>query len=248
MIAIETTCRTCGRTFTPTPDDIRRGLWRRCPPCRDGPPLEPVVIHMPADAADQADEPDERTPSMKTFQERYDANPFKGKGLDAQYLLQLETNYNAHGISANSWPDAQTVEGSGAWVAVYPRPTRQDSPDLTPVLVERRQAQWDAAEVKFLSSLEAHVELRKKREARQTAEQATRDAERAAYDAHNLDELTVKLRRGFMTIPGSTEEEFQRALPDLLLKARTRAALDGVRETKSPISLSEIWNGDLGAA
>ncbi len=35
MIAVETTCIRCGRTFTPTPEDIRRGLWRVCPSCRE---------------------------------------------------------------------------------------------------------------------------------------------------------------------------------------------------------------------
>jgi hypothetical protein len=35
MTTIETTCRRCGRTFTPTAQDIRAGLWRACPPCRD---------------------------------------------------------------------------------------------------------------------------------------------------------------------------------------------------------------------
>lgn len=36
-IAIEAVCRQCGRVYLPSPDDIRRGAWRLCPPCRDGP-------------------------------------------------------------------------------------------------------------------------------------------------------------------------------------------------------------------
>lgn len=36
-ITIATTCRQCGRTFTPAPEDIKEGTWRLCPPCRDGP-------------------------------------------------------------------------------------------------------------------------------------------------------------------------------------------------------------------
>lgn len=36
-IIIDVTCRQCGRTFTPSPADIRAGSWRVCPPCRDGP-------------------------------------------------------------------------------------------------------------------------------------------------------------------------------------------------------------------
>ncbi len=32
---VETTCRHCGRVFQPTAQDIRKGLWRVCPPCRE---------------------------------------------------------------------------------------------------------------------------------------------------------------------------------------------------------------------
>ncbi len=36
-IIIETACRACGETFTLSSADIRRGVWRVCPPCRDDP-------------------------------------------------------------------------------------------------------------------------------------------------------------------------------------------------------------------
>lgn len=36
-MTLEATCTRCGKPVTPTPEDIRRGRWRRCPPCRDGP-------------------------------------------------------------------------------------------------------------------------------------------------------------------------------------------------------------------
>lgn len=36
-LGLEIVCRSCGQPFTPTPADFRRGLWRVCPPCRDGP-------------------------------------------------------------------------------------------------------------------------------------------------------------------------------------------------------------------
>ncbi len=44
-IDIETTCLTCGCVFTPSPQDIRRGVWRLCPPCRDGPDDEGTGSH-----------------------------------------------------------------------------------------------------------------------------------------------------------------------------------------------------------
>ncbi len=34
-IIIETTCRACGETFTPSSADIRRGVWRTCQPNHD---------------------------------------------------------------------------------------------------------------------------------------------------------------------------------------------------------------------
>ncbi len=37
MIQIETRCTTCGHAFTPAPDAFRRGTWRTCTRCRDGP-------------------------------------------------------------------------------------------------------------------------------------------------------------------------------------------------------------------
>jgi len=35
-LLIELTCRLCGRPYTPTADDIRRGptIYHRCPSCR----------------------------------------------------------------------------------------------------------------------------------------------------------------------------------------------------------------------
>ena len=37
MIEIEATCTRCGADFTPAPDAYRRGDWRTCTRCRDGP-------------------------------------------------------------------------------------------------------------------------------------------------------------------------------------------------------------------
>lgn len=37
MIEIEVSCRACREIFVPSSADIRRGVWRTCPPCRDGP-------------------------------------------------------------------------------------------------------------------------------------------------------------------------------------------------------------------
>ncbi len=45
MITIQTTCQQCGCDFTPTATDIRRGAWRICPPCRDGPECECMRSH-----------------------------------------------------------------------------------------------------------------------------------------------------------------------------------------------------------
>lgn len=44
-MTIQTTCRRCGRTFTPSTTDIRGGIWRLCPPCRDGPDDEGTGSH-----------------------------------------------------------------------------------------------------------------------------------------------------------------------------------------------------------
>lgn len=44
-MTMEISCRQCGVAFTPTPEDIRKGLWRTCPPCRDGPIQSGVRSH-----------------------------------------------------------------------------------------------------------------------------------------------------------------------------------------------------------
>ena len=36
-IEILAKCTACGRDFTPSHSDYVRGVWRICPPCRDGP-------------------------------------------------------------------------------------------------------------------------------------------------------------------------------------------------------------------
>lgn len=44
-MTMEIICRICGQPFTPTPEDIRAGLWRTCPPCRDGPSQSGIRSH-----------------------------------------------------------------------------------------------------------------------------------------------------------------------------------------------------------
>jgi hypothetical protein len=33
-MSVETACRSCGRAFEATRDDVVRGVWRDCPACR----------------------------------------------------------------------------------------------------------------------------------------------------------------------------------------------------------------------
>lgn len=44
MTTIETTCRICGQAFSPTAQDIRAGIWRTCPACRDGPEPQGILV------------------------------------------------------------------------------------------------------------------------------------------------------------------------------------------------------------
>ena len=70
-----------------------------------------------------------------------------------------------------------------------------------------------------------------------------KDAEAAKRDADDLAALTDWLRAGYMRIPGSTEEMFQRALPTLLERHRMDAALAGPPEVTSPISVRDMLAG-----
>ncbi len=55
MSTIDITCPTCGKPFTPTTADIRRGAWRVCPSCRAGPSLSKTATDIRGGRRDDDD-------------------------------------------------------------------------------------------------------------------------------------------------------------------------------------------------
>ncbi len=69
------------------------------------------------------------------------------------------------------------------------------------------------------------------------ADEAERRAEaRQARDAAALAAVTRELKSGYMAEPGSTEEGFKKALPDLLEQRRRTAALEGDQAARAAFS------------
>jgi len=67
MIELTVTCTSCGADFTPAPDAFRRGTWRTCSRCRDGPDDQvPGVIEADSGAGDAILAPPSCQPERET--------------------------------------------------------------------------------------------------------------------------------------------------------------------------------------
>ncbi len=123
-----------------------------------------------------------------------------------------------------------------SWSAyLWDRPTAKHYSGLENALGSDQEA-WDMAQ-KFVSG---RLEFRAARQQREADEQRPRDAEAAKRGAEELDALTERLRQGYFRIPGTTEEMFQRALPNLLERHRFDAALEPPVAIRSPLSARDI--------
>ena len=182
---------------------------------------------------------------MTSIDERLARNPFAKDGLDAAYLRQIE-HRTSFMRRPGYWPDRDTLDHSCNWVAIIARPTRDSG--FAPEELGRRQQEWDDAAARFRDYLAAHTEGTRRRHAVAAERERQRQEQTAADELRRLEALTERLRRGYFTIPGATEADFRRDLPDLLAEERRRAAL-GTQAPASPISITEIMNpGDLDAA
>jgi len=181
---------------------------------------------------------------MTTVSEQFAANVFARYGLTEDLYRRLREGCGLRGnAEPTGWVTAQRAQQDASWVAVYPYPTRHNHPDIPAERLERMQAQWDAAERRFLERLEAVRESDARHAAEDAAREAKQAAARQAIEQRDLDALTARLRRSYLSVPGSTEEAFQTALPDLLEEERRRAVREGVRRGSSPISLAEMMQG-----
>lgn len=184
---------------------------------------------------------------MTTFDDRLAANPFTKHGLDAAYLRQIEHHIGHMLRTPGYWPSPTEQDAGSVWVALVPRPTRDGA--FTGEELSRRQQEWDAAADRFKVLLAANVESRQRRATKAAEQERVRQQDIASIEQRRLEALTERLRRGYFQVPGATNADFQRDLPDLLAEERRRAALRGSRDATSPLTLAEIMNpGDLDAA
>jgi hypothetical protein len=137
-----------------------------------------------------------------------------------------------HGALEADVPPAPVREW-GWWAAVWDRPRTLSGAENA---LQDAQEAWDRSE-RFVQGMD---EVRAERETRETVAQQERDAKAAKRDAEKQEQLTKTFRAGYFSVPGTTEEGFQKALPELLERHRMEAALSGAGEIESPISARNI--------
>ncbi len=99
----------------------------------------------------------------------------------------------------------------------YPKPKEGD------LSFDIKQRVWDERFAKQLN--ESALFLTRVYESEQTREDNTAARDQAAYDAQ-----VEQLRTNFMGQPGTTSQDFERALPRLLERQREEATLGGITE------------------
>jgi hypothetical protein len=126
-------------------------------------------------------------------------------------------------MDAKTWPAEYERNTDSSWVTRYARP--QDG-DVHPAVLEERQRQWDASKAKYDVVAKRSAEIQAEREAKLQASQERQAADRQARNQRKTDALTAELKRGYLAA-GGTEDDFQKALPELLEQRRRQAAMTG---------------------
>lgn len=87
---------------------------------------------------------------------------------------------------------------------------------------DRGAQEWDEADEKRRRWNQMHRDVVAKNAKAEADRVAAREAEDQAKRDKELADLTDQLRRRYLTLPGGTEEAFQKALPELLENHRRR--------------------------
>lgn len=133
-------------------------------------------------------------------------------------------------------PSRTTMDWSW-WSHVWPRPTEAALPqERAYENLDPARASWDRSHQLVQASLEREAE----RETRKAEHQAALAAEEEAIKKAHEADLTERLRRVYLKQPGTTEETFQRALPELLEQRARAVALGGPVDPESPMGPDEI--------
>jgi hypothetical protein len=151
----------------------------------------------------------------------------RGISVPPMVYADIERETPSHPVREWSW-----------WSAIWERP-RAAGWSYSEQELTRAQESWDASE-RFVQDRDAY---QAEREAEETARQQERDAEAAKRDAEKQEQLAKTFRAGYFSIPGATEEGFQKALPELLEHHRREAALSGAGAIASPISARDMLGG-----
>lgn len=110
------------------------------------------------------------------------------------------------------------------WSAVWERPKAADWPYNAQELAAA-QASWDTSRKHVDGQNAASAEL----ERRKQQEREGREQQDATRRAAELETLTAELRAAYLASPGTTEDGFQLALPELLEQRARQAALAGTQ-------------------
>lgn len=209
MIGLTVTCTVCGVDFTPAPDAFRRGTWRTCQRCRDGPGDEvPGVIEADSTpCAGQITRPKchaERITTMATREQRQ----ARLRELQDERIGIPGAVYSA--LDQDVPPLALIRDW--AWASyIWDRPTRSTWTDADWGL-EGAQSEWD----KGRDSIKGRLALRADRKAQEARAERDRAAEDVARRTAEADQIKAELRDRFLRMPGTTPAAFEEQFPALL--------------------------------
>jgi len=112
-------------------------------------------------------------------------------------------------------PSPQTTEWLW-WSHFAPRPSARTAPDAYEGTLRRAQEAWDKSD-QFVS---AQLELRAERAAAAKAEEKAKADADAAQRAQEAAEVKSLLRKRYLSLAGTTEQDFEAAYPTLLADYR----------------------------
>ena len=146
---------------------------------------------------------------MKTVDERRQRlSEISRRGIAVPSAAHIAVEEAVPPASLREWP---------WWAHVWDRPTRTTWTQ-NPSMLEYVQEEWDKGEG-FVST---QNELRAEREARNAEAQSEADATDAARRQVDADQLKAKLRDQYLSLPGTSEQDFERDYPQLLQDERRR--------------------------
>ncbi len=164
---------------------------------------------------------------MNTVEQRKDAMiALRRRGIAIPNAVLSAVEKDVPGSELRRWP---------FWAAIWSRPQATEWRYNEAELVSAQSA-WDTSKrhVDNQAELAADIDARKQQ---QRDERNKADASRKASE---LETVTAELRSAYLSQPGTTEEMFEKALPELLEARARQAALAG--KSSRPVLPAHLYS------